>query len=116
MARGAGQGPAQAGLKGLDRQQDADADEQLDPITYLDVVDLKKIIEHEDNWLHFEPTMNIKMPDDRKGNAKYISWFDTLNEIRKIMAHPANRAYKPAHYEFLNTLEAELQKRLATGV
>jgi DNA sulfur modification protein DndB len=102
-------------MKGLDRQQDAEADEQLDPITYLDVVDLKKIVEHKNNWSHFEPTMNIKMPDDRKGNAKYISWFDTLNDIRKIMAHPANRAYKPAHYEFLNTLEAELHKRLATG-
>ncbi|MET4198748.1 DGQHR domain-containing protein [Bradyrhizobium sp. LA6.12] len=102
-------------MKGLDRQQDAEVDEQLDPITYLDVVDLKKIIEHKNNWPQFEPTMNIKMPDDRKGNAKNISWFDTLNDIRKIMAHPANRAYKASHYEFLNTLEIELEKRLNAG-
>ena len=49
-----------------------------DAITYLDVVDLKKIIEHKDNWQHFEPTMNIRLPSDRKGNAKNVSWFDTL--------------------------------------
>jgi DNA sulfur modification protein DndB len=102
-------------MKGLDRQQDADVDEQLDPITYLDVVDLKKIVEHKDNWPHFEQSLNIKMPDDRKGIAKNVSWLDTLNDIRKIMAHPANRAYKEAHYEFLNTLEAELQKKLTAG-
>lgn len=99
-------------MKGLDRQQDADGDEQLDPITYLDVVDLKKIVEHKDNWPHFESTMNIKLPSDRKGNAKNVSWFDSLNEIRKIMAHPANRSYKEAHFDFLNFMEAELEKRL----
>jgi DGQHR domain-containing protein len=102
-------------MKGLDRQQDAEAEEQLDPITYLDVVDLKKIVEHKNNWPHFESTMNIKMPEDRKGNAKNISWFDTLNEIRKIMAHPANRTYKTTHYEFLNILEAELEKRFSAS-
>ncbi|WP_024517131.1 DGQHR domain-containing protein [Bradyrhizobium sp. Tv2a-2] len=102
-------------MKGLDRQQDAEVDEQLDPITYLDVVDLKKIVEHKNNWLYFEPTMNIRMRDDRRGNAKNISWFDTLNDIRKIMAHPANRSYKQAHYDFLDTLEAELEKRFGTS-
>ncbi|QDF41980.1 DGQHR domain-containing protein [Bradyrhizobium symbiodeficiens] len=102
-------------MKGFERQQDADVNEQLDPITYLDLVDLKKIVEHKNNWPHFEATMNIKMPDDRKGNAKNISWFDTLNDIRKIMAHPANRSYKASHYEFLNILEDELQKRLGSS-
>jgi len=99
-------------MKGLERQQDADVDDQLDPITYLDVVDLKKIVEHKENWQHFEPTLNIKLPTDRKGNAKNISWFDTLNDIRKIMAHPANRSYKESHFEFLNFLESELDKKL----
>ena len=102
-------------LKGLERQQDAELDDQLDPITYLDVVDLKRIVEHRDNWEHFESTMNIKLPTDRRGNAKNLSWFDTLNDIRKIMAHPANRSYKESHFEFLNFLEQELDKRLNSG-
>lgn len=102
-------------MKGLERQQDVDPDEQLDPITYLDVVDLKKIVEHKDNWPHFEPTMNIKLPTDRKGNAKNLSWFDTLNEIRRIMAHPANRNYKETHYDFLNFIETELDRKLPSG-
>ncbi|MCC8958372.1 DGQHR domain-containing protein [Bradyrhizobium sp. Pear77] len=100
-------------MKGLDRQQDADPEEQLDPITYLDVVDLKKIVEHKNNWALFEPTMNIKLASDRSGNQKNVSWFDKLNDARKIMAHPANRSYKESDFEFLNFLETELERRLS---
>jgi len=99
-------------MKGLERQQDAVPEEQLEPATYLDIVDLKKVVEHTQNWKLFEKTLSIRQPTDRNGLAKYVSWFDRLNDIRKIMAHPTNRAYKDGDFLFLAFLEAELEKNV----
>lgn len=99
-------------VKCFERQQDAKADEQLPIESYLDLVDLKKIVEHSQNWKLFESTLSIPVASDRKGLAKYVSWFDRLNDIRKIMAHPTNRSYKSGDVAFLSFLEAELDKRI----
>ncbi|MEL3889831.1 DGQHR domain-containing protein [Ferrovibrio sp. MS7] len=80
---------------------------------YLDLVDLKKIIECTPNWDMFKETMNIKLPNEKKGQAKYVGWLLKLNEIRRVNAHPYGRKYEDSDiellefiYERLNDMEA----------
>lgn len=80
---------------------------------YLDFIQYKKIIEQKENWEHFKNAFSIKQPDEQKGKAKYLSWMDQLNEIRKIYAHPTEeRTYKMEHYKFLDWITSELKNRL----
>ncbi len=61
-----------------------DGDGQMPAENYLDVIDLKKIVEHQQNWDLFKESMDIKLVDDRKGQAKYVKWLERLNEVRRF--------------------------------
>lgn len=97
-------------LKAQERKYD-DKEKQMPPETYLDVIDLKKIVEHANNWELFKETMNIKLDSERKGLAKYLKWFDFLNEIRRVSAHPFGRSYKDADLDFLEFINEQLDAR-----
>ena len=87
----------------------ADRQQTLD--VYFDFIDLKAIAEHKQNWPFFQSSLSIKLPEDRDGLAKYVSWFDKMNEIRRIPAHPFERAYSEADIETVHFIHAELEKR-----
>ena len=78
---------------------------------YLDLLDLKKIVENRENWHLFQRSFDIPMPGS-KGLAKNLRWMDRLNDIRRIPAHPYNRQYKSGDFEFLHWLEDELENRI----
>ncbi|MBE7183110.1 MAG: DGQHR domain-containing protein [Methylobacterium mesophilicum] len=81
--------------------------------TYLDIVDLKKIIESSENWTIFKEFLSIPLQDQPKGLAKYILWIDRFNEVRKIWAHPYGRTYSVEDTQFLSFLQNELRTRLS---
>lgn len=79
--------------------------------TYLEVVDMKKIIETRENWPLFKPTFNIPEPGD-KGVAKNTKWMIRINELRRISAHPAKeRHYKVEDFEYIDFVYEEFGKR-----
>jgi DNA sulfur modification protein DndB len=80
------------------------------PERYLDFLDLRKIIEQKDNWPFFESIFNIPLPKQKKGIAKYILWFEEVNRIRRVSAHPFERAYSQADLEILQLVAAQLAR------
>ncbi len=79
--------------KAFEKQIDSDGDKQKDLGTYLDFIDLRKIVETPKNWPHFKDDLSIRLPEEPSGRAKYVRWFDEINKVRRISAHPYNRGY-----------------------
>ncbi len=80
--------------------------------TYLDILDLKKIVEASENWPLFRETLNIQMPNQPKNLAKYVSWIANFNDVRRMWAHPFNRQFSEENVELLQFIEKELRARL----
>lgn len=80
--------------KAYEKRLDDVATDKRDLATYLDFVDLRKIVERPKNWELFRASLNIRLPQDGENkNAKCVSWFDEINKLRRISAHPYNRFY-----------------------
>ena len=79
---------------------------------YLDFIDLKSIIEQKDNWPLFEKTLNIQLPEGKKGRAKYLEWFDKLNRICRVFAHSYGRKLEESDMETLAFVEEKLREKL----
>ena len=88
-----------------------DGEQQMPPENYLELIDLKKIVEHQNNWELFKDTMNVQLLNDRKGQQKYLKWLERLNEVRRIPAHPYGRSYKETDLDFLEFLDEQLSAR-----
>lgn len=85
-------------------------DDQEPLETYLDFLDFRKIVETKENWPNFE-SLSIKLPDERKGQPKYVKWFDEINRLRRIPAHPFGKRYKDADIELLDFVYSALRER-----
>ena len=79
---------------------------------YLDWLQVKKIIEQRQLRDKFEDALSIQMPNEKKGQHQYFAWFDRINEIRRISAHPAGRQYKEEHIDFLRFIVKVLEQKL----
>lgn len=97
--------------KAYEKYLDADASERKELGTYLDFLDLRKIVEVPRNWEEFKVSLDIPLPEERKGKAKYVSWFDEVNRIRRIPAHPFNRSYSDKEISVLDRVYSELVRR-----
>jgi DNA sulfur modification protein DndB len=94
------------------RSLDYEVEERLPLETYLEVVEMKKIIECKQNWPIFKSAFNIPDPGE-KGLAKNLKWMDHINELRRIPAHPAKeRHYKVEDFEYIEFVHREFLKRL----
>jgi DGQHR domain-containing protein len=102
-------------IKAYSKRADTDPDGSTPLENYLDVIELKKIVESSENWPHFKDTLSIPMPGQQKGLAKYIKWMDDFNDVRKIYAHPFNRSYSDSDMELLTLIEGELRSRSSNG-
>jgi hypothetical protein len=80
---------------------------------YLDVVDLKEIVEQKDNWLHFARIFSVPLPEEKKGKKYYTTWIDRFNEVRRVAAHKSEiRTYSDHDLEFIDWLRAEIVPRV----
>ena len=94
------------------RMEEEPGDGAGGPERYLDFLDLRRIIEQKENWPYFEDIFNIKLSDQKKGLAKYIQWFDAINRIRRVSAHPYQRAYSKADLEIIRIVIDHLTPRI----
>ncbi len=95
------------------RQIDDDQGRRLKKEAYLDILDLKIIIEQKGNWDTFKNVLNAPAPDERKGKTYYTGWIAKFNELRRIPAHKSSlRIYKEADFEFLDWLHTNVNPRL----
>lgn len=98
--------------KAYERSLDYEVEDRLPLETYLEVVEMKKIVENKQNWPLFKKVFNIPEPGE-KGYAKNIKWMDRVNELRRIPAHPAKeRRYKVEDFEYINFLYEEFMRRI----
>jgi DGQHR domain-containing protein len=94
------------------RSLDYEVEERLPLETYLEVVEMKKIIENKQNWSLFKKVFNIPEPGE-KGLAKNLKWMEHINELRRIPAHPAQeRHYKVEDFQYIDFIHCELMTRL----
>lgn len=102
-------------LENAYKKQLADSTSRRKPKeAYLDIIDLKEIVEASDNWLFFEPTFNIALPGEKQGSKKYhTSWIAKFSEIRNIAAHKNSlRTYTDEDLEFVDWLRSEVAPRV----
>lgn len=80
------------------------------PEVYLDFIDLKKIVEQKENWPLFTDIFDIQLPTEKNGNAKYIKWFDEINRLRRISAHPFGKTYTQNDVDLLKFISDRLEE------
>jgi len=95
--------------KAFEKKLDED-DKQRDLGTYLDFLDLRKIAETPKNWEHVKSSLSITLPDESQ-NRKGIKWFDEINKLRRVGAHPYNRGYDDAEIAKIRYIYSALQDR-----
>ena len=99
------------------KQQGDPPGERLPKEAYLDILDLKDIIQQPDNWPHFEAVFNNATPGEKKGKKYYTSWIAQFNELRRIPAHKsALRTYSEDDFDFLEWLRSEGLRKLEGAV
>jgi len=76
-----------------DRRIDDDGDEKLPVETYLDWIHLQKIVKQKEVRDSFKEVLSIRLRNEAGGKHFYDGWFDAINRIRRIPAHPAGRSY-----------------------
>jgi DGQHR domain-containing protein len=93
------------------KQTQAPLDEQGPLETYMDFLDFRKVVETNENWPHFKDELSISLLDEKKGQAKYVKWFDEINRLRRVPAHPFGKLYKDADIAILEHVYGELASR-----
>lgn len=85
---------------------------------YLDILDLKEIVEAPDNWLFFEQTFSIPLPGEKRGSKRHhTAWMAKFSEVRNIAAHKnALRTYTDDDLEFVDWVRAEIAPRISRGM
>lgn len=103
-------------LAAYTRLVENDADNQLPPETYLEIVEMKKVVEAKSAWPLFKTVFNIPEPGE-KGLAKNLKWMLRVNELRRIPAHPAReRKYKLEDFEYIDFIYSEFSRRRQQAV
>jgi DGQHR domain-containing protein len=94
---------------------DAEPEDRLPYETYLDVLEMKKIVENKSNWPLFKEVFNIAQPGE-KSFTKNVKWMDDINELRRIPAHPAReRRYKVEDFDYIDFVHDAFMSRIASA-
>jgi len=94
------------------RQQEEPLERRKRKEAYLDLIDMKDIVEQPNNWPHFQTVLAFASPGEKKG-GKFTSWIARFNDVRKIAAHKNSlRTYTDDDLQFLDWLRTEVQPSL----
>lgn len=95
-----------------DKMQDAAPEDRLPVWAYLDIVDVKSVVEQSSTWPYFEPFFNIPMPGEPKGKKYYTSWLTRYNGVRRVPSHKSPvRSFTEDDLDFLDWVRAEFFSR-----
>jgi hypothetical protein len=87
----------------FEKQMQVDVERQAELETYIDFIEFKHIIETKDNWPLFQDTLSIRLPEEKHA-ARYVKWFDEINRLRRVAAHPFGKSYKEEDIEILDAV------------
>ncbi|MBA8841961.1 DGQHR domain-containing protein [Ochrobactrum sp. RH2CCR150] len=93
--------------KAFEKQLDDTDQKELE--TYLDFIDLRKIVETPENYPLFKATLSIPIADEKPGSSKHLKWFDEINKLRRIPAHPYNRGFEDEHIDLIRQIYEKLR-------
>ncbi len=91
---------------------DDDLEEKLPVETYLDWIQIQKISLLKEIRDDVKSVLSIRLNSDASGKHFYTSWFEAINRIRRIAAHPSGRTYKDEDLETLSLVVAHLREHL----
>lgn len=91
---------------------DDDSEEKLPVEEYLDWIQFARLAGMKELRDEVKAALSIRLPSDGSGKHFYASWFDAVNKIRRVAAHPSGRAYKPADIEILAIIVDHLRSNL----
>lgn len=94
------------------RRIDDEADEKLPVEEYLDWIQFANLAKVKEIREDVKETLSIRLPDEQSGKHFYAGWFDAINRIRRIAAHPSGRAYKQNDIETLSIVVDHLESHL----
>jgi DNA sulfur modification protein DndB len=89
-----------------------DADDKLPVDEYLDWIQYSKLASMKEIRDEVKEVLSIPLPEDGSGKHFYSSWFEAVNRIRRIPAHPSGRAYKAKDIEVLAVVVDHLKSNL----
>lgn len=91
---------------------DDEAGDKLPVETYLDWIQLPKIIEKKDVRDQIKEALSIRLSGESPGKHFYGTWFEHLNRIRRIVAHPSGRTYKDDDLDVVSQVVEHLAEAL----
>ena len=99
-------------INAIKKSLEYEKDDRLPLETYLDFIELKKIVESRERWKIFKEVFDIPEPGV-KGQAKNVEWMERINELRRISAHRSEgRNYKADDFPFIERIFNELSRKL----
>jgi DGQHR domain-containing protein len=97
--------------KAFEKQLDETGEKKSQDLgTYVDFIDLRKVIEVPKNWEYFKEKYHIPLPSEH-ANRKCVNWITEINKVRRVPAHPFNRGYDDADFELIRFIYAALVER-----
>ena len=95
------------------KQQEDSPERRKRKEAYLEVLDLKEIIQSNANWPHFEQHYSVPLEGEKKGKKFYTSWIEKYNDLRRIAAHKNDlRTYSEDDLQFIAWLASEIAAKL----
>lgn len=94
-----------------DRRID-DEGEKLSVEKYLDFIHLEKIASIKSAPSELKQTLSIPLDGEAKGKHFYNSWFNEINRLRRIAAHPTGRNYNAGDIKLIGQIAEELRQKL----
>lgn len=91
---------------------DDEGDDKLPVETYLDWIQLQKIAVQKEVRDAVKEVLSVQMLDEGGGKHFYSGWFDAVNRIRRIVAHPSGRSYKDEDLKVLSLVTEHLANTL----
>ncbi|HEV2818117.1 MAG TPA: DGQHR domain-containing protein [Allosphingosinicella sp.] len=91
---------------------DDDVGEKLPVEAYLDWIQLQKIAVLKDVRGEVKEVLSIRLDGEGGGKHFYSEWFEAVNRIRRIVAHPSGRSYKDDDLKVLSSVAEHLVNTL----
>lgn len=94
------------------KRVDDESEDKLPVEEYLDWIQYAALAGIKDIRDEVKDVLSIPLPDEPSGKHFYRGWFDAINRIRRIPAHPSGRAYKDKDIEVLSIVVDHLKSNL----
>jgi DNA sulfur modification protein DndB len=91
---------------------DDEGGDRLPVETYLDWIQLQKISVQKEVRDGLKDVLSIRMAAEARGKHFYTDWFEAVNRIRRIAAHPNGRSYKDEDLSIISLVVEHLANTL----